>query len=239
LNKAEQTSSSRNPKPMVSVIIPTLNEEDALGATLGSLQSFHEVLVADAGSEDGTAEIARVWGAGIFLSSKKQRAAQLNLGAENAKGEALLFLHADTVLPESGIVKIEAALKDEAVIGGGFARRFDSRSLFLRMTCLLAEIRNRTIGWHLGDQAIFVRAHIFRELGGFKTWDRFEDLDFSRRMAERGKIVTLRPPVVSSARRFNKLGPARTTLRDFWWTVEFLRGDKKSSLISREAAKPA
>jgi glycosyltransferase involved in cell wall biosynthesis len=111
LNKAKQTSSSRNPKPMVSVIIPTLNEADTLGAALRSLQSFHEVLVVDAGSEDRTIDIAHACGARILVSTKRQRAAQMNLGAQNAMGEALQFLQADTLVPEIGINQIERRVK--------------------------------------------------------------------------------------------------------------------------------
>ncbi len=114
----------------------------------------------------------------------------------------MLFLHADTRLAPSALRALQAALRHEEVVGGGFARRYDSASPFLRATCALAEARTRFCGWFLGDQAIFVRRTVFAALGGFSAWDVFEDLDFSRRLARVGRVVTLRPPVVSSARRF-------------------------------------
>lgn len=211
---------------MISVIVPTWNEEDQLTETLTAVEkskAAREVLVVDAGSTDRTREIARASGAVIHLSPRRQRAAQMNLGAANASGETLLFLHADTLLPSGALDRIERACRDESIVGGGFARRFQSPSLFLRCTCALAEIRNRAIGWHLGDQAIFVRKTLFAKLGGFRGMDQFEDLDFSRRLRREGRLVTLRPPVISSSRRFEREGPVVRTVRDFILTMRYLR----------------
>ena len=115
----------------------------------------------------------------------------------------------------------KAALENPRVAGGAFARRFASRSLFLKLTCLAAEARNRAVGWHLGDQAIFARRSVFDVLGGFKLMPRFEDLDFSRRLARKGKLVTLRPPVITSARRFEKEGAFVRTWRDLRLTIDY------------------
>jgi hypothetical protein len=155
----------------------------------------------------------------------------MNLGAGHAQGEILLFLHADTILAPSGLDIIERTLKNEQIVGGGFARRFDSRSVLLKCTCLLAEVRNRALGWFLGDQAIFVRRSVFLRLGGFRNMDRFEDLDFSRRLGRLGRLVTLRPPVTTSARRFEREGPFRRTVRDFLLTMRYLQGDPKATEV--------
>lgn len=208
----------------ISVIIPAFNEATELPATLAALraqEALLEVIVVDAGSTDATASLARSAGAQVISSARRQRAAQTNLGAAAARGDALLFLHADTRLAPGSLRAMEAAFQHEDVAGGGFARRYDSPALFLRATCALAEARTRLCGWFLGDQAIFVRRTVFTALGGFSEWDVFEDLDFSRRLARAGRVVTLRPPVVSSARRFHA-GAARTTWRDFALTVRFL-----------------
>ncbi len=212
---------------MISVIIPTLNEAAMLPASLRALHSqsvAHEVLVVDAASEDDTVALARAAGARVLESPQIQRASQLNLGAQQARGDVLLFLHADTVLPATGLERIAEALRHPRVVGGAFARRFQSDSLVLRATCLLAEWRGRWLGWNLGDQAIFVRRSVFDELKGFREIPLFEDLDFSRRLARRGQVVTLRPPVQSSARRFAARGPLRTTCADFWLTCRYLAG---------------
>jgi rSAM/selenodomain-associated transferase 2 len=227
--------------PMLSVIIPTLNEARTLPVTLAALrgQASHEILVVDAGSQDRTAQIARNAGARVLQSPQRQRSAQLNLGAQHGCGDILLFVHADTILPPEGVRMVEQALANNEVVGGGFARRFRSSSPFLKLTCAAAEIRNRTIGWHLGDQAMFARADIFRALGGFRCWDRFEDLDLSRRLGLQGRLVTLRPPVVTSARRFDKEGPLRQTLRDFWWTLQYWSDSSRSPrMVDRPENRP-
>jgi rSAM/selenodomain-associated transferase 2 len=211
---------------MISVIIPAWNEEANLARAInaaGKSRALNEIIVVDAGSADRTAEVAEALAAQVIHSPIRQRAAQMNLGAERSKGEILLFLHADTILPEAALDSIEGALKNDRVVGGGFARRFDSPSVFLKWTCVLAEIRNRAIGWFLGDQAIFVRRSTFSELGGFSAMDRFEDLDFSRRLARAGRLVVLRPPALSSARRFAREGPLRRTARDLLLTMRYLR----------------
>lgn len=210
---------------MVSVIIPTRHEAQALPRTLERLQgqeASHEVWVVDADSRDGTVELAAAAGAQVLGGAPAQRAAQMNLGAAHARGDVLLFLHADTLLPPGGLARIEEALADARVLGGAFARRFDSPSWFLRWTCWLAAVRGRWLGWHLGDQAMFVRRTVFHALGGFPEWPVFEDLEFSRRLARCGGVVTLRPPVVTAARRFAERGPLRTTWADFWLTVRYL-----------------
>ena len=210
---------------MISIIIPTLNEADQLPRTLAAitLNDASEVLVVDGGSNDRTVDVAKEINVRVISSPVRQRAAQLNLGAFHAQGHTLLFLHADTILPSKGLDKIASAINDPKIGGGAFARRFDSPSVLLRITCLAAEIRNRAIGWHLGDQAIFVRKTVFEELGGFAAIDRFEDLDFSRRLGRSCRIVTLRPPVISSARRFVKDGPFRRTWKDLCLTLSYLR----------------
>src|SRR5205085_1676909 len=118
----------------------------------------------------------------IISSPIRQRAYQLNLGASAASGDCFLFLHADTWLNPRSLTAIEGALQSPNVVGGAFVRRFRSRSLFLAVTTRLAEIRNRCIGWHLGDQAIFARRTAFEKLVGYRLMNPFEDLDFSRRL---------------------------------------------------------
>ena len=212
---------------MVSVIIPTLDEEQTLPRTLTAVSaaaggSEFEVIVADGGSTDGTVEVARARGCVCLPSPHAQRATQMNLGGAHAKGETLLFLHADTLLPPGALGLVEAACQHPGVSGGGFARRYDSPSPWLALTCWLAEERNRWIGWHLGDQAIFTRKQSFEQLGGFRLMNLFEDVDFSRRLRRLGKLVTLHPPVVSSARRFDARGPFRTSMEDVWATLRYL-----------------
>jgi len=214
---------------VISVIIPTLNEARYLGAALQRVAQNgpqHEIIVSDGGSTDETVQIAGQQGAKVIAISLRVtgRASQMNSGARAATGEILLFLHADTHLRSTSLSQIEMALQNPAAVGGGFARRFDSESAFLRFSCWLATWRCRKWGWFLGDQAIFVRRTAFDQLQGFRGMPIFEDLDFSRRLTRAGKVVTISPGIVCSARRFHQRGPLLTTCHDFWLTCRYLSG---------------
>ena len=225
---------------MISIIIPTRDEAVHLPATLDALAAnlrSCEVIVADGASKDATVDVAKVRGARTIECVTQQRAAQLNAGARCARGDIFLFLHADTLLPAGGLEQIEAALANRETVGGAFARRYDSPSFLLRVTCLLAEARCRLSGWFLGDQAIFVRREMFTTLGGFREYEIFEDFDFSRRLARAGGVVTLRPPVVSSARRF-ATGAWRRTCADFAMTCRYLRGEHPDAIAARGKTAP-
>jgi rSAM/selenodomain-associated transferase 2 len=217
----------RRMKPVVSIIIPTLNEAHLIVATLdaiGANTAPHEVIAVDGGSSDGTTELAEKRSDRLLRAAARNRATQMNEGRRLAKGDALLFLHADTLIAPVALEKIAKALSRREIVGGAFARRYASQSIFLRITCLLAELRGKMFGWFLGDQAMFVRTEVFDALGGFKEWEIFEDLDFSRRMKRIGRVMTLRPPVVTSARRFSSRGAVGTTLSDLWLTCRYVVG---------------
>ena len=133
-----------------------------------------EVIVVDAASTDDTAAVAQRNGARVLRSSLKQRAAQMNLGAAQADGDILLFLHADTLVAATALEAIECAMKNPDVAGGSFVRRYDHPSRFLKITCRLADWRSSLCGMLLGDQGIFARKDIFKRLGGFSDRDDFE-----------------------------------------------------------------
>ena len=222
--------------PEISVIIPATNEAEALPATLARIGGVpHEVLIVDARSEDATAAIAARCGCQLIEFPERHRARQMNCGAAAARGRILLFLHADTHLPDDGLAKIVRAIERDGAVGGGFARHYRSRSLTLALTCRLASLRNRFFGWHLGDQAIFVKRDVFERLGGYRDIPIFEDLDFSRRLRAAGRAVTLQPPVLSSARRFAERGAFRTTLDDLRLTRSYLAGVPPKELSKRLA----
>lgn len=211
--------------PEISIIIPAANEAAALPACLARIGGApNEIIVVDAQSDDPTRDVAESYGARVVVFPERHRARQMNLGASVARGRILLFLHADTLLPAGALEKVTAAIDGRGAVGGAFSRRYRSRSLFLAVTSRLASLRNRAVGWHLGDQAIFVRRDLFVKLRGFRDIPIFEDLDFSRRMRAGGRTVTLTPPVHSSARRFAERGPWRTTLDDLALTRRFLAG---------------
>jgi rSAM/selenodomain-associated transferase 2 len=217
--------------PEISVIIPAANEAAALPSCLARIAGApNEILVVDAQSEDDTAELARAAGCLVLKSAERNRARQLNLGASKARGRIFLFLHADTFLPLGGLKKIIDAIDRRGAVGGAFSRRYRSPSWTLALTSRLAALRNRAIGWHLGDQGIFVRRDIFEKMNGYRDIPIFEDLDFSRRLRTCGRTVTLTPPVYSSARRFEAMGPMRRTWADIALTRRYLSGADPNEL---------
>lgn len=201
----------------VSVVIPTLDEQEQLPACLERVRQQdpppHEILVADGGSSDGTRDCAL----GVrWVDAPRGRGRQLNAAAARATGEALLFLHADARLPAGGLAALTAALEDASVAGGAFHKRWRSSHPFHRWP------RWRTALWHrfgavFGDQAIFVRSALFEELGGFREDLLAEDADFIRRLRGRGRVRLLDLEVEISARRLREDGTLRTWRR--WWAV--------------------
>lgn len=223
-----------NGHPEISVVIPVANEATALPQCLARISGApNEVLVIDAASEDATRAVASAARCRLIVCRERHRARQMNLGAAEACGRILLFLHADTLLPPAALAKIIEAIDRQGVGGGAFSRRYRSRSPTLAITSRLAALRNRFFGWYLGDQAIFVRRDIFEQLGGYRDIPIFEDLDFSRRLRALGKMITLTPPVYSSARRFAHAGPLRTTWHDLLLTAVICQARIRISFARR------
>ncbi len=206
------TNGANVPTLSISVIIPTLNEEPNLSRTLESLGQHPntEILVVDGGSDDRSCEIARHFGA-VVLESPRGRARQMNHGAGAASGEVFLFLHADTLLPETWTERIRVALEDPRVLGGAFSFMVEGNSFGLRMIERLTNFRARRFSLPYGDQGIFVRSCVFREMGGFPNLPIMEDFEFMRRLRDRGTIRILPDCAVTSRRRWERLGILRTT----------------------------
>lgn len=211
----------------LSIVIPTLNEATNLAELLpAALATADEVCVADGGSGDGTSEIACRLGARL-VSTLPGRGRQLQAGARAAgfssDCDVLLFLHADTRLPAGARGMIAEAIAGGA-LGGAFRIRFAGRSRLLALGARLANARAAITRCPLGDHAIFVRREVFEELGGFRDWPLLEDLDFARRLARRGRTVLLEGCVLTSARRFERLGVFRTVFTNWLILLLYLLG---------------
>jgi rSAM/selenodomain-associated transferase 2 len=186
--------------------------------TAGSIAD--EVIVADASSADGTADVARAAGARVISIDRKGRGPQLHAGALAAKGDVLLFLHADAQLRQGARDAILRALDDPGVVGGNFYLRFWPEGRFARVFTWANHLRRRWLRIYYGDSAIFVRRDIYEELGGFRALPILEDYELVRRLERRGKTVYVQHvEVLASARRFSAR-PLRTLL--LWVLIQAL-----------------
>lgn len=221
---------------MVSVVVPTYNEEQALSHTLDALlrqEGTYEVILVDGGSGDLTLAIAESFGFinGVsdrspsplesrsscdgriqkdvsrrVLTASRGRASQMNVGANAARGDWVLFLHADTVLPVGAIRRLDEMQSDQAIQAGGFMHQFSGNDWRLSVISFLDNLRCRCSRVIYGDQALFVRRALFDQLGGFPNQPILEDVAFCERLTKVTTPVLLSPPVVTDARKFVKMG---------------------------------
>lgn len=209
--------------PMVDVVIPVLNEEESIERCIIRLLEVgwktDSIIVVDGGSQDHTIE--RVQQLGVpLLKATKGRASQLNTGALAGRGNALLFLHADTLVEKGSLENLVSALRNGA-IGGCFQRRFDSASPILWLGSWLAAWRVKLFGITYGDQAMWVRRDVFEHTGHVPQQDHFEDVEMGLRWKALSRLEILTPPIRTSARRFGKT-PLPTLVRDALRTLYYV-----------------
>jgi len=200
----------------VSVVIPALNEEACIQQAVEGAWDCGawEVILADGGSRDRTLLLAERCGAEV-LSAPRGRASQQNAGAARARGELLLFLHADNWLPRNAAEQITQACGDQAVLVGAFRQRIEATGRLYRMLESGNAWRARRLGIPYGDQGIFVRRDLFHRVGGFPDVPLMEDFLLMKRLRRFTRPVLLPGPLHVSARRWQRYGILRQTLRNW------------------------
>ena len=196
--------------PRLSVIVPCWNDDAALRGLLAAvegLRGIDEVIVA---AVNGAGES----GVRVVNCPRPNRGAQMNAGAREAAGGALLFHHADTEITQLHVDALHSALCDSETIGGAFHRKYDDRHRGFAWVEHVARVWNEHGGTLYGDQSIFVRREVFARLGGFAEIPLMEDVEFSRRLRRAGRTVLLDPPIATSPRHHQRRGPWRTTARN-------------------------
>jgi rSAM/selenodomain-associated transferase 2 len=209
--------------PSLSIVIPVWRELRNLQSLLVGLSAAFaqdEIIVVDGGSGDGSRDVVRRFPHITLLDSPRGRACQMNAGARTARGDVLLFLHADTRLPPGARAAILDALADARVVAGRFDVRFDNPGRAFRMIAALMNLRSRLSGISTGDQAIFVRRPVFETLGGYAEIPLMEDIELTRRLKRAGRLAALRLRVTTAARKWEQEGVARTIV--LMWTLRLL-----------------
>jgi rSAM/selenodomain-associated transferase 2 len=227
--------------PTISIIIPALNEAHHLPQVLGALPTAAgvEVIVVDGGSTDATASLAADWGARVIVTAPG-RSRQQNQGAAVATGSILLFLHADTRLPQGFDQAIRQTLAQPGVVAGAFRLAIDSGDWRLRWVEWGVNGRSRLLGMPYGDQAIFLATARFRALGGFPELPMMEDFELMQRLRRLGRVAIAPAAVTTSDRRWRTLGILRTTLANQVMIGGYLLGVDPQRLAAwyRRLGKP-
>jgi rSAM/selenodomain-associated transferase 2 len=226
--------------PALCIVVPVLDEASNLAAFLGALQPLRQrgarVVVVDGGSADDSLAIARHL-ADIAFIAPQGRARQMNAGAAACRADLLLFLHADTRLPHDADVLLRRALQGPRD-WGRFDVAIDSPRPVLRVVEALMNLRSRWTGIATGDQAIFVRKHLFDQIGGFPDQPLMEDVALSTRLKRLGPPACLCERVTTSARRWERHGPWRTILLMWRLRAAYFLGADPAKLALRYGYRP-
>ena len=213
-------------KPVtVSIVVPALNEAARIEDCLQRLRRDFpdcELVVVDGGSIDDTFELAAQHAQTV--RSMPGRAAQMNAGAALTTGDVLWFIHVDCLIPAGALDLLRSAMLGPGVVGGGLHLRFDQRGWGLDYLAVSSNQRAHRLHWIFGDQAMFVRRDVFDSVGGFPELPLMEDLEMSRILRRRGRLVVLPTSVTASARRLVEQGPWRMTVLMQWLKVQYLLG---------------
>lgn len=225
----------------LSVVMPTLNEAQGIAARLQALQDARaagvEIIVSDGGSADDTALVAASL-CDALVRAPRGRAAQMNAGASLARGDVLLFLHADTRLPDGFAALALEGLAASGRAWGRFDVRIEGRSRLLPMVGAMINVRSGLTGVATGDQGMFVRREAFEALGGFRDIALMEDIELSRRLKRLSPPLRVRAKAVTSGRRWDTYGAARTILLMWRLRLEYYCGADPDALARRYGYKP-
>jgi rSAM/selenodomain-associated transferase 2 len=201
----------------VSFVIPAWRDAENLAVLiprLAQLAPAPEIIVVAVSGDAASEQVAAAHGARFAHFAAPSRGEQMNYGASLATGDVLVFQHADTEFSELHLSALQTALRDRAVVGGAFYRKFDERHPRLMWLEKVARWMTRRGGTLFGDQTVFVRRDVFVRLGGFARIPLMEDVEFSPRLRAAGQIAVLDPPVRSSGRHHDRKGAWRTTIRN-------------------------
>ena len=222
-------------KKIISIIIPVINESKIINETIEKLLKYYikqiEIIVVDGEKKASTLKVIKN-NQIIKIKSKKNRGIQMNEGAKIAKGEILLFLHSDTILPNNAFSKIKKVIYDKKYMAGAFILGLNSKKFIYRIIEQISTLRTKFTGIPYGDQAIFINKKFFFDIGAFKEYPIMEDVDLMQRVKkEKNKIYIIPDKVLTSTRRWEKEGLISCTLRNWFIIILYFLGKSPEKLV--------
>ncbi len=219
----------------ISIIIPTINEANNLPLLLSDLSSIQkkgEIIIVDCGSEDKTIDIANIYGAKVIISKERNRGLQLNIGAENSKGEWLIFLHADTRLTHDWFKKINSFLKGNKNIIYYFEFKINHKKIIYRVLEILVNIRSKIFKQPYGDQGLIIHRTIYFKNNGFRNIPLMEDVDFLMRLNQKKDLKQLNFPIFISSRKWERTNIFLQAIKNWHFRRRWLKGESLKSIYS-------
>ena len=218
----------------ISAIIPTINEANNLPLLLSDLsiiQKEAEIIIVDSGSEDKTIDVAKIYGAKVYKSIERNRGLQLNIGANNSKGEWLIFLHADTRLSHDWFRKVNSVFKDKDFIYY-FKFKINNKKIIYRVLEILVNFRSQYFKQPYGDQGLIIHRHTYFENNGFKKIPLMEDIDFLSRLNNKKHLIQLDLPIFISSRKWERTNIFLQAFKNWNFRRRWLKGESTKSIYS-------
>jgi len=219
----------------ISIIIPTINEASNLPLLLSDLSSIQkegEIIIVDSGSEDKTIDIANIYGAKVFISKEMNRGLQLDIGAKNAKGDWLIFLHADTRLTYDWYKKISSFLKGNKNIIYYFKFKINNKKIIYRVLEILVNFRSKFFKQPYGDQGLIIHRTTYFKNNGFRKIPLMEDVDFLRRLNNKKDLKQLNSPIFISPRKWERTNIFLQAIKNWHFRRRWLKGESLKSIYS-------
>jgi len=219
----------------ISIIIPTINEANNLPlllSDLSSIQKESEIIIVDCGSEDKTIDIANIYGAKVFISKEKNRGLQLDMGAASAKGDWLIFLHADTRLTHDWFGKINSVLYKNKNHIYYFRFKINHKKIIYRVLEILVNIRSKYFKQPYGDQGLIIHRTTYFKNNGFRKIPLMEDVDFLRRLSNKKKLKQLNLPIFISSRKWERTNNFLQAIKNWQFRRRWLKGESLKSIYS-------
>ena len=219
----------------ISVIIPTINEANNLPLLLSDLsiiQKEGEIIIVDSGSEDKTIDVANIYGAKVYKSNERNRGLQLNMGANNSKGDWLIFLHADTRLTHEWLGKINSVLKGGKNYIYYLKFKINNKKIIYRILEILVNFRSKYFKQPYGDQGLIIHRTTYFKNNGFKKMHLMEDVDFLRRLNKKKDLKQLNLPIFISSRKWEKTNIFLQALKNWKFRRRWLKGESTKSIYS-------